>query len=42
MGLASAFGLHNAEIRGSLFIGPGVEVYEGMVVGRHCRDAASA
>jgi len=38
MGLASAFGLHNAEIRGSLFIGPGVEVYEGMVVGRHCRD----
>jgi GTP-binding protein len=38
MGTATPFGLHNAEIRGSLFIGPGVEVYEGMVVGRHCRD----
>jgi GTP-binding protein len=38
MGTATPFGLHNAEIRGALFIGPGVEVYEGMVVGRHCRD----
>jgi GTP-binding protein len=37
-GTASAFGLHNAEERGALFIEPGVEVYEGMVVGRHCRD----
>jgi GTP-binding protein len=38
MGTATPFGLHNAEIRGALFFGPGVEVYEGMVVGRHCRD----
>jgi GTP-binding protein len=38
MGTATPFGLHNAEIRGALFIGPGVDVYEGMVVGRHCRD----
>jgi GTP-binding protein len=37
-GTATAFGLNNAEARGALFIGPGVEVYEGMVVGRHCRD----
>jgi GTP-binding protein len=38
MGTATPFGLHNSEARGDLFIGPGVDVYEGMVVGRHCRD----
>jgi GTP-binding protein len=32
-GVATTFGLRNAEERGILFIGPGVEVYEGMVVG---------
>lgn len=32
-GQATTFGLKNAEERGVLFIGPGVEVYEGMVVG---------
>ncbi len=32
-GEASAYGLHNAQSRGDLFIGPGEEVYEGMVVG---------
>jgi GTP-binding protein len=37
-GLATSFGLSNAEPRGRLFIGPGVEVYAGMVVGQHCRD----
>jgi len=37
-GLATPFGLHNAEPRGRLFIGPTVEVYAGMVVGEHCRD----
>jgi GTP-binding protein len=36
-GVASTFGLKNAEARGSLFIGPGAEVYEGMVVGEHQR-----
>ena len=36
-GVASTFGLKNAEERGSLFIGPGAEVYEGMVVGEHQR-----
>lgn len=36
-GLATTFGLKNAEERGTLFIGPGVEVYEGMVVGEHQR-----
>jgi GTP-binding protein len=37
-GVTSTYGLKNAEDRGSLFIGPGVEVYEGMVVGQHIRD----
>jgi GTP-binding protein len=32
-GTSTNFGLKNAEERGMLFIGPGVEVYEGMVVG---------
>jgi GTP-binding protein len=36
-GVASTFGLKNAEERGSLFIGPGAEVYEGMVIGEHQR-----
>lgn len=32
-GQSSTYGLKNAEERGVLFIGPGVDVYEGMVVG---------
>jgi len=32
-GITTTYGLNNAEGRGELFIGPGVEVYEGMVVG---------
>jgi GTP-binding protein len=36
-GVTTAYALHNAEERGSLFIGPGVEVYEGMIVGQHAR-----
>ncbi|NPV77489.1 MAG: translational GTPase TypA [Anaerolineae bacterium] len=32
-GEATTFGLKNAEERGILFISPGIEVYEGMVVG---------
>jgi len=38
MGLSTPFGLSNAEPRGKLFIGPVVEVYEGMIVGLHSRD----
>jgi len=37
-GTATTFGLTQAQERGQLFIGPGVEVYEGMVVGEHVRD----
>lgn len=32
-GTSSKYGLKNAEERGVLFIGPGVDVYEGMVIG---------
>ncbi len=32
-GVATTFGLKNAEQRGMLFISPGEEVYEGMIVG---------
>ncbi len=37
-GTATTFGLNQAQERGQLFIGPGVEVYEGMVVGEHIRE----
>ena len=36
-GDTTAYGLKNAEERGTLFYGPGVEVYEGMVIGEHQR-----
>ncbi len=36
-GVATSYGLDNAQLRGSLFIGPQTEVYEGMVVGEHIR-----
>jgi GTP-binding protein len=34
----SGYALSNAQQRGVLFIGPGVEVYAGMVVGQNSRD----
>lgn len=37
-GTTTTFGLNAAQDRGTLFIGPGIEVYEGMVVGEHIRD----
>ncbi len=36
-GLATSFALLNLQERGQLFIGPGAEVYEGMVVGENAR-----
>ncbi|MGA2111477.1 MAG: translational GTPase TypA [Anaerolineales bacterium] len=36
-GMTTTFGLRNAEERGVLFCGPGVDVYEGMVVGEQPR-----
>ncbi|PKO24027.1 MAG: translational GTPase TypA [Chloroflexi bacterium HGW-Chloroflexi-1] len=37
-GLATAYAMFNAQERGRLFIVPGTEVYEGMIVGRTARD----
>ena len=37
-GVATTFGLTQAQERGTLFIAPGTEVYEGMVVGEHIRE----
>ena len=36
-GVTTTFGLKNAEARGTLFVEPGLEVYEGMVIGEHAR-----
>ncbi len=36
-GVATPYGLDNAQLRGTLFIGSQVDVYEGMVVGEHIR-----
>ncbi|MDF2669203.1 MAG: GTP-binding protein [Paenibacillus sp.] len=37
-GTAKAYGILSIEDRGILFISPGTDVYEGMVVGEHTRD----
>jgi GTP-binding protein len=36
-GVASSYALLNLQERGSLFVGPGAEVYEGMIVGENAR-----
>ena len=42
LGVSVTYGLNNAQERGLLFIGPGVQVYEGMIVGQiqRSRDIA--
>ncbi len=37
-GAATQFALLNLQERGALFIGPGVEVYEGMIIGENARS----
>src|SRR5271163_3375425 len=37
-GTTTAYALEGLEDRGVLFVAPGVEVYEGMVIGEHSRD----
>ncbi len=37
-GISLSYSLDNLQSRGILFIGPGVEVYEGMIVGEHNRE----
>jgi GTP-binding protein len=36
-GAATSFALMNLQERGSMFVGPGTEVYEGMIVGENAR-----
>jgi GTP-binding protein TypA/BipA len=36
-GLVTAYALFNLQERGSMFVGPGTEVYEGMIVGENAR-----
>ena len=37
-GVTVTYALHNLEDRGTLFVGPGTPVYEGMIVGEHSRE----
>jgi GTP-binding protein len=37
-GTSITYGLYNAQDKGELFIGPGVDVYEGMIVGLNSRS----
>lgn len=37
-GTVTAYALDNLQERGILFVSPGTEVYEGMIVGEHSRD----
>ena len=37
-GISRAYGMLQIEDRGTLFISPGVEVYEGMIVGENSRE----
>ena len=38
-GIATSYALHNVQDRGTFFIAPGADVYEGMIVGQHIRDS---
>jgi len=37
-GVTTSYALYNLQERGELFVGPGVQVYEGMVIGENSRD----
>jgi GTP-binding protein len=37
-GKASQYGIMQVEDRGTIFVEPGTEIYEGMIVGEHTRD----
>ncbi|HZJ18490.1 MAG TPA: translational GTPase TypA [Patescibacteria group bacterium] len=37
-GITNLYGLSNAQDRGTLFIGPAVQVYKGQVIGQHLRN----
>ncbi|HKW18199.1 MAG TPA: translational GTPase TypA [Terriglobales bacterium] len=37
-GVTTSYSLYNLQERGVLFVGPGVDVYEGMIVGENAKD----
>ena len=37
-GTSTAYALYNLQERGVLFVGPGVEVYEGMIIGENAKE----
>ena len=37
-GTTTAYSLFNLQDRGRLMVGPGLDVYEGMILGIHARD----
>jgi len=37
-GATTSYALYNLQERGELFVGPGVEVYEGMIIGENAKD----
>ena len=37
-GQVTAYAVNNLADRGDFFVPPGIEVYEGQIVGEHCRD----
>ncbi|MBV9267501.1 MAG: translational GTPase TypA [Acidobacteriaceae bacterium] len=38
-GVATSYAIYNLQERGTIFISPGVEVYEGMIVGENARNS---
>ena len=38
-GIATSYAIYNLQERGVIFISPGTEVYEGMIIGENARDA---
>jgi len=38
-GISTAYALWGLQERGAMFVGPGVEVYEGMIIGENAKDA---
>jgi GTP-binding protein len=37
-GVTTSYALYNLQERGELFVGPGIEVYEGMIIGENAKD----
>jgi GTP-binding protein len=37
-GVTTSYALYNLQERGVLFVGPGVDVYEGMIIGENAKD----